>query len=159
MYWDGDRRLSVTLRRDLVLIGSDVNLEGDSNVLASVGDSSFIVRLPPEDDDPNAVSSAHRAAYRAAGAQPVFLSESGTLMVLPGGVVVLFDEAWTRAQATRFFAAEGVPQARVTELALRNAYLVETDPGLPSLHLANRLAQRPGVDVASPNWWRSTKPF
>ena len=156
-YRDGDRTLKVVLQEDLVLTRTIVAARDSSQVLASVGDA-VIVRLQPEEsegDDPNAASAASRvAAVRPADAQPVFRSVSGTLMALPGGVVVIFDEAWDTARAMSFFAAEGISRDRISPLPLDNSYVVETAPGFPSLDLANRLADRPGVDVSSPNWWR-----
>ena len=155
-YNDGDRTLKVVLQEDLVLTRARVQ-GGDSDVLATVGDA-VIVRLQPERpeaDGPNAAETASRAApVRPADAQPVFRSVSGTLMALPGGAIVIFDEAWDSARAMRFFAAEGIPRDRISPLPLDNSYLVETEPGFPSLDLANRLADRPGVEVSSPNWWR-----
>ena len=161
-YNDGDRTLKVILQEDLVLTRASPALGASSEVLASVGDA-VIVRLRPEEpdaDDPNAAASPSSAqAVRPADAQPVFRSESGALMALPGGAIVIFDEAWDRARAMRFFAAEGIPRDRISPLPLDNAWLVETAPGFPSLELANRLSGRPGVDVSSPNWWRDVEPY
>ena len=36
---------------------------------------------------------------------------------------------------------------------LENGFLVETEPGFPSLELANALASQDGVVMSSPNWW------
>ena len=36
---------------------------------------------------------------------------------------------------------------------MANGFLVETEPGFPSLELANALAAQAGVWVSSPNWW------
>ncbi len=158
-YRDGDRTLKVVLQEDLVLTRMEVEVGDHSDILARVGDA-VILRLRPEEEDPNAVSSTSSASVvRPADAQPVFRSQAGGLMALLGGVIVVFDEAWDRGRAMDFFAAEGIPAARVSPLALQNGYLVETAPGFPSLDLANRLADRPGVDVSSPNWWRKVEPF
>ena len=161
-YRDGERTLKVVLQEDLALTRANAAAGHAGEVLASVGDA-VIVRLQPEQaeaDDPDTATAASRAgAVRPADAQPVFRSESGTLMALPGGAIVIFDEGWDRARAMRFFAAEGIPRARISPLPLDNGYLVRTAPGFPSLDLANRLADRPGVDVSSPNWWRDVTPF
>ena len=161
-YRDGDRTLKVVLQEDLVLTRASLAPGDSSEVLASVGDA-VIVRLrseEPEGDDPGAAAAPSSArAVRPADAQPVFRSESGMLMALPGGAVVIFDEAWDSARAMRFFAAEGIPRDRISPLPLDNSYLVETEPGFPSLDLANRLAGRPGVEVSSPNWWRDVEPY
>ena len=44
-------------------------------------------------------------------------------------------------------------RSQVSELDfLDNAFFVQTDPGFPSLELANSLADEEGVLVSSPNW-------
>ena len=74
-------------------------------------------------------------------------------MTLPGGVLLVLDPSWTSSDADAFFSRNGIKQGRVTELTFtRNAYFVETAPGLPSLRLANLLAEQKGVEISSPNW-------
>ena len=85
---------------------------------------------------------------------PVFRSPSGALMALPGGVLLLLDSGWTEAETSAFFSRNGIKGARVSELDyLPNGFFVETDPGFPSLNLANDLADQDGVELSSPNWW------
>ena len=85
---------------------------------------------------------------------PVFRSSSGALMTLPGGVLLVLDPEWTEAQTNAFFSRNGIKQSRVSGLDyLPNGFFVETDPGFPSLNLANELASQDGVEISSPNWW------
>ena len=43
---------------------------------------------------------------------------------------------------------------RVEKLGfIENGFFIETDPGFPSLDLANALAPQEGVLISSPNWW------
>ena len=94
----------------------------------------------------------------AGGAQdgwPVFRSRSGSLMTLPGGVLLVLDPDWDEAQTDGFFSRNGIKHSRVSELDyLPNGFYVETEPGFPSLDLANSLAAQDGVELSSPNWWR-----
>ena len=87
-------------------------------------------------------------------AGPAFRSESGGgLMTLPGGVLLVLDPSWTGSDADAFFSRNGIKRSRVMELTFtKNAYFVETAPGLPSLRLANLLAEQKGVVISSPNW-------
>ena len=88
------------------------------------------------------------------GGWPVFRSPSGALMALPGGVLLVLDPEWSDAETDAFFSRNGIKQARVSELGyLPNGFFVETDPGFPSLNLANDLAGQDGVELSSPNWW------
>lgn len=86
--------------------------------------------------------------------QPVFRSESsGTLMTLPGGVLLALDQDWTEDEVEAFFARNDIDESRVSELGwLTNGFEVETEPGFPSLNLANALAGQDGVEISSPNW-------
>ena len=74
------------------------------------------------------------------------------MMTLPGGVIVLFDSESDDAQISSFFAKQGISNSLVSPMLLDNAFEIETEPGFPSLELANRLADQAGVVVASPNW-------
>ena len=48
---------------------------------------------------------------------------------------------------------------RVSELDyVTNGFFVETEPGFPSLDLANALAAQDGVETSSPNWGREVTP-
>ena len=74
-------------------------------------------------------------------------------MTLPGGVLLALDPAWDDAQVEGFFSNNEIPAERVSELGfLRNGFLIETEPGFPSLELANALAGQEGVLISSPNW-------
>ena len=88
------------------------------------------------------------------GGWPVFRSRSGSLMALPGGVLLALDPDWDEAETDAFFSRNGIKQSRVSELDyLPNGFYVETEPGFPSLDLANALAAQDGVELSSPNWW------
>ena len=77
-------------------------------------------------------------------------------MTLPGGILLALDpECVTGTPVEGFFSRNGISTDRTSELGfLANGFLVETEPGFPSLELANALAAQDGVLSASPNWWR-----
>ena len=84
---------------------------------------------------------------------PVFYDDSGRRMTLPGGVLLVLDPEWDESRVKGFFAANGIALSRVEEEDFAtNAYFISTDPGLPSLLLANDLADEEGVLISSPNW-------
>ncbi len=92
-------------------------------------------------------------------ALPVFRSESGALMTLPGGVLLVLSSAWSQAETNAFFSNNGIKMGRVSELDyVANGFFVETEPGFPSLDLANALAVQEGVEISSPNWGREATP-
>ena len=97
-----------------------------------------------------------KTSRRGGGVQPEFRSESGgELMTLPGGVVLALDPEWDRAAVEKFFLRNGIALKRTSELDfLDNGFFVETEPGFPSLELANALAEQEGVILSSPNWAR-----
>ena len=85
---------------------------------------------------------------------PVFRSSSGALMMLPGGVLLSLDPEWSQTRIDAFFSANGIASHRVSERDWTpNGFFIETDPGFPSLHLANHLAGQDGVEFSIPNWW------
>ena len=130
VWHDGDRTRRVRLQSDLaVQAGAD-------------GETDEIV-----------ARSSVAGAASGEQALPVFRSESsGTMMTLPGGVLVLFDAEWDDAQISSFFAEQGISKSLISPMLLDNAYKIETEPGFPSLDLANRLAALDGDVISSPNW-------
>ena len=136
---DGDRILRVRLQSDLAVRKDGMLAPTGKRLLKAAGGT--IVRVG------NASATA---------GPPVFRSQSsGALMTLPGGVLLVLDPAWGEAETQTFFSANGISEDRVSALqGLQNGFLVETEPGFPSLELANSLAARDGVELSSPNWWR-----
>ena len=107
-------------------------------------------------DSDDGVVAERQSGARQGATLPVFVSESsGELMTLPGGVLLVFVPDWSRDQIDTFFAEQGIKQHLVTaQTFTTNAFFIETDPGFPSLELANALAGEDGVLLARPNWQR-----
>ena len=137
-YEDGDRTVRVVLQDDLVLQKNSAVTPSDSVVVK--GSTQSIIRKGSDGGQDNL---------------PVFRSESGGgLMTLPGGVLLSLDPQWDKAQVDRFFSDSNISPEQVSELGfIPNGFLVETEPGFPSLDLANSLASQDGVEISSPNWW------
>ena len=134
---DGDRTMRVVLQDGLVAQSKSDDTSKDV-IVAESGGYSIVSRQYTHDS----------------GDQPVFRSESGGgLMTLPGGVILTLDPEWDQATVEKFFEGNDIDPDRVSELDfLDNAFFVQTGPGMPSLELANSLADKDGVIVSSPNW-------
>ena len=134
---DGDRTMRVLLQNDQVVQKTAANTSED--VVVAEGAEDSVVR---------------KQARHGPDARPVFRSESGGgLMTLPGGVLLALDPGWDDAQVGDFFSHNEILTERISELGfLRNGFLIETEPGFPSLELANALAGQDGVLISSPNW-------
>ncbi|WP_420625273.1 cadherin domain-containing protein [Candidatus Poriferisodalis sp.] len=136
---DGDRTVRVILQGDLVV--SETGAGTATDEVARRAARGNIVR---------------RQFGQRAADLPVFRSASGgELMTLPGGVLLALDPEWDEAGVNGFFARNNIWKGRISELDyISNGFLVRTEPGFPSLELANALAAQKGVVVSSPNWWR-----
>ena len=138
---DGDRTLTVLLQPDLQVADGDIAAREeptDTAVTRSSGGAIVKKGVGSEDSE----------------VQPVFRSEAGHLMTLPGGVLLALDPGWSQEQTDVFFAGNGIELNRVSDLGfVTNGFFVETEPGFPSLTLANTLAGQDGVVLSSPNWW------
>ena len=140
---DGDRTMTVKLQADLVVEKDSGGLPRDV--------------VPADEGGTNVVRSAD--GQSKSDILPVFRSESGALMTLPGGVLLVLSSEWSQAETNAFFSDNGIKMDRVSELDyVANGFFVETDPGFPSLDLANALAVQEGVEVSSPNWGREATP-
>ena len=141
-YEDGDRTIRVILQGDLVIQETGADTPSDDVVRRTAGGN--IVRKP---------------SGQGGADLPVFRSASGgALMTLPGGVLLALDPEWDRAAVNGFFARNNISKGRISELDyIPNGFFVRTEPGFPSLELANALAAQKGVLLSSPNWWREVR--
>lgn len=135
-WWDGDRALEAFLQPDMVVVGEDA-ADDRGDVVGTIG-ADVILRLASPDESDGL---------------PVFRASSGALMTLPGGIVLVLDSNWDDAETASFFRNQGIAAGRVSPLgAVPNGFVVEADPGFPSLELANGLAGLAGVRSSSPDW-------
>ena len=132
---DGDRAMTVLLQPDLT-----VDQDGE---------------IASRDDTATRTARGEASGKVGSEGPPVFRSLSGSLMTLPGGVLVALDKGWTEAETDVFFERNGIAPGRLSRLDyVANGFYVETDPGWASLELANSLAAQDGVRISSPNWRR-----
>ena len=138
-YQDGDRTLRVVLEPP----------KQSQETVAEAASEDGVVKKGELDSIPRKQSGP-------GDGQPVFRSESGgELMTLPGGIMLALDPEWDQAAVEEFFSQNGISLDRTSELDfLVNGFFVETEPGFPSLELANALASQDGVIISSPNWAR-----
>ena len=158
MWHDGDRTVGAQLQLDLVVL-DDGTIASSDDVVADTGNGPIVRSVggsgQPAGDGKESDSNAGGQSDSTSGSHPVFLSESGELMTLPGGILVVLDPEWNADETASFFAGNGIALSRVSALSyLTNGFFVKTDPGFASLDLANALAVQVGVELSSPNWWR-----
>ena len=141
-YEDGDRTIRVILQGDLVVQETGADTPSDDVVRRTARGN--IVR---------------KQSGQGGADLPVFRSASGgALMTLPGGVLLALDPDWDEAAVNGFFARNNISKTRISELDyIPNGFFVRTEPGFPSLELANALAAQKGVVLSSPNWWREVE--
>ena len=140
---DGEHTRRVYLQPDLVLQDPADNTSED--VVVRAGRMENVVQ--------------RTARHGEQDTLPVFRSASGSIMTLPGGVLLVFDEQWDQRRINTFVATNGIDKGSVRALDFTpNAFFIDTAPGLPSLELANALAAEEGVVIASPNWRREIVP-
>ena len=97
---DGGRTLMAYLQTDIVVEKGSDGLPRDI-VAADEGGT-------------NIVRSADRQSK--GDTLPVFRSESGELMTLPGGVLLVLSAQWSRSETNAFFSSNGIKMDRVSEL-------------------------------------------
>ena len=140
---DGDRTLKVYLQTDLVVEKGSDGLPRDI--------------VEADDSEASALRSADSRSKD--DTLPAFRSESGSLMTLPGGVLLVLSADWSQTETNAFFSNNDIKMDRVSELSyIANGFFIETEPGFPSLDLANDLSALVGVEVSSPNWGREATP-
>ncbi len=83
---------------------------------------------------------------------PVLVTENGAWKALPGGVLVVLSPEMKQADIDAFFAGMDLNQISKMDFT-KNAYLLETEPGVAGLELSNKLTGMEAVELSSPNWW------
>ena len=141
---DGDRTLKAVLQATPVAQEKETAAGASEDYAVTKGEADSIVRKQSE---------------LGSNGQPVFRSQSGgELMTLPGGIILALDPEWDQDAVEKFFSGNGIELERTSELDfLDNGFFVETEPGFPSLDLANTLAGQDGVILSSPNWAREVE--
>ena len=140
---DGDRVRRVQMQNDLLAkqAGDDMDLSGDE-VVAKYG-TIYIVK---------------KRGVKNEGGMPVFRGNGGQLMALPGGVLLVFESGLNEEAIDNFFTENQIDRSKVSTMNFtKNAFFVETEVGMASMELANELADKDGVVISSPNWWRETE--
>ena len=135
---DGRHTRRARVQVDLVAQAEEETRSDD--IVVRGGGEEHVVRRQPRHDET---------------ALPVFRSESGEILTLPGGVLLALDASWDQARVDQFFLENGITSDRIARQQFAvHAFLVETEPGFPSLELAKTLATQDGVLLSSPNWRR-----
>ena len=141
---DGGRVRRVQMQNDLLAkqAGDDMDLSEDE-VVAKYG-TIYIVK---------------KRGVKNEGGMPVFRSNGGQLMALPGGVLLVFEPELSTERINQFFMENAIDMAQVSAQEFtKNAFFVATEAGMASMELANKLADKDHVIVSSPNWWRESVP-
>ena len=139
---DGRHTRRASVQIDLVAQAEEETRSDD--IVVRGGGEEHVVRRQPRHDE---------------AALPVFRTESGEILTLPGGVLLALDASWDQARVDQFFLENGITGDRIARQQFAvHAFLVETAPGFPSLELANTLATQDGVLLSSPNWRREESP-
>ena len=109
------------------------------------GEARRTVRLeaPADAGSPETSSAAQPAT-------DMVFRDGGVRMTLPGGVIANFPKGWERARIDEWMSQRGVSSYR--KVRGGNTWMIDTEPGLPSLEFANRLHESGEVIYASPNW-------
>ena len=148
---DGDRTLKAVLQATPVA--------QEKETAAGASEDHAVTKEDHAVTKGEADSIVRKQSELGSNGQPVFRSQSGgELMTLPGGIILALDPEWDQDAVEEFFSGNGIELERTSELDfLDNGFFVETEPGFPSLELANTLAGQDGVILSSPNWSRETE--
>lgn len=107
--------------------------------------------------EPRVLRKSQAQSSRAANGKhysPVLRdSPGGPMRALPGNVLVQLDPAWSSAQVSSWLSAHNLVEIKKLPIG-KNVLLLEAEPGLGSLELANQLQASEGVRWAQPDWWQ-----
>ena len=168
-WYDGKKQRTLWIAKDMVAEfpadqqfrqRSDLSRSGDNRLLRE-GPRLRLWKVTENGGSENAseIVSRGRSTSLSEHYSPVFRSAAGggALKALPGGVIVVLNSELSQDVVDQWLATEELVVEKTLSLA-KYAYFIQTEPGLASLELANRLMEAEAnqgiVESASPNWWR-----
>ncbi len=155
-WYDGDKAVTVTLQDDLVAEFGDSGAAKSKDAAAQIVGFAGGVRIYRVSDSGVLGNIAAGKSLGSTTLSPVFTTNAGERLALPGGVIVSLDPAWSPAQCEAWVNDQG--QLVKQRLPITgNFYLISSEAGFASLELANSLRGEAGVLAASPNWWRDVR--
>lgn len=149
-WYDGNQKRTVWANPDLVA-------EFNSSAQSNTENSAQKINIPPTFIQFLTIET-DKTTLKSTGKQrsPVLHSSasiSGAKKALPGNVIVQMKPSWTAEQINTWFEKQNITAIRPLTFA-PNAFLIQSNAGLESLNLANRLYETGDVVLASPNWWQ-----
>ncbi len=84
----------------------------------------------------------------------VFISESGTILALPGRIIISFKENVDTKTIENFLNKRELTIIRTNNLGNKKYYILQYKPGIPALELANELSNETIVEYCQPDWWK-----
>ncbi len=157
-WYDGSQKKTVWINAELVGEFDETSVvqpsvQGAQQVRGQFG-TTRIWRLPKNQLSAN-VASRMRQQHARASVSPVFHDRNtpkAAFRALPGDVIVVFKPTWSDAQIKNWLS--GLNLQVVEKMTHeKNAYLVQSAPGLASIATANRIYETGQVVSSSPNWW------
>jgi hypothetical protein len=158
-YYDGEKEIKVYLQEDLV---AEFNSKSNSYV-KSMDPSSMPIKkagLVNVYKISNASLKSQikqgtltKNLQQASNVSEVFRSDSGTLMALPGNIILTFKNGVNESQIQSLLKKYGLTLVRTNMILDKTYYIVKYKPGIAALELANQLRNESMVESSQPDWW------
>ncbi len=149
-WYDGNQKRTVWVNPNLVAEFNRSAQPSTEHSTQKIKTSPSFIRFLTIETDSTVLKSTEKQL------SPVLHSSasiSGTKKALPGNVIVQMKPSWTAEQIKTWFEKQNITAIRPLTFA-PNAFLIQSNAGLESLNLANRLYETGDVVLASPNWWQ-----
>jgi hypothetical protein len=158
-WYDGNQKRIVWLNNELISEFAEESVVKASVATAQPVRGDFgvakIWRLPRTQTSTQ-MSQRLNVQHAQSAVSPVFHERNAakaSMLALPVDVIVVFNEGWSEAQIRNW--ADSYRLTIVEQLAhTKNAYLIESAPGLASIATANRIFETGQVVSSTPNWWK-----
>jgi hypothetical protein len=160
LYYDGEKEIKVYLQEDLV---AEFNSKSNSYV-KSMDPSSMPIKkagLVNVYKISNASLKSQlkqgtltKNLQQTSNVSEVFRSDSGTLMALPGNIILTFKNGVNESQIQSLLKKYGLTLVRTNMILDKTYYIVKYKPGIAALELANQLRNESMVESSQPDWWK-----
>ncbi|GIU70517.1 MAG: hypothetical protein KatS3mg002_1753 [Candidatus Woesearchaeota archaeon] len=160
IYFDGEKQIKVYLQEDLVAeFNGNTNsyvktIDPSSNPVKKAGIVNVYKIQNSIVKNQLKQGKFSKSYHSSAPVSEVFRSEAGTLMALPGNIILTFKEGVSESQIKNFLNKHGLILIKKQTILNKDYYIVKYKPGIASLELANQLRNEPIIETSQPDWWK-----
>lgn len=160
-YYDGTEKKRLYLKKDYIIDFSEEDhfsrqIQNKGTIIKKIGNAKIY-----QVKDKDMISKIKKGVLSKSQQNTSFkISEvfttdpnSGTMMALPGRIILSFKDNITKEQIENFLQSRNLQVIRKQMILNKEYYVISAPTGIASLELANELRLQPEIEISRPDFW------